>query len=82
VLEKKVKPISVRRAVRMVNENELKYNTLSVKKVNLTINNDGNINSIKGLYKIKKDSVIQVSAQKLTIPVGKLELDKDSFRVV
>lgn len=82
VLEKKIKPISVRRAIRMVNENELKYNTLSVKKVNLTINNDGNINSIKGLYKIKKDSVIQVSAQKLTIPVGKLELDQDSFRVV
>lgn len=82
VIEKKVKPISVKRVVRMVSENELKYNTLSVKKVNLTINNDGNINSIKGLYKIKKDSVIQVSAQKLTIPVGKLEIDKDSFRVV
>ena len=82
VIEKKVRPISVKRVVRMVNEKELKYNTLSVKKVNLTINNDGKVNSIRGLYKIRKDSVIQVSAQKLTIPVGKLELDTDSFRVV
>lgn len=82
VIEKKIRPISVRRVVRMVNENELKYKTLSVKKVNLTINNDGKVNSIRGLYKIKKDSVIQVSAQKLTIPVGKLELDTDSFRAV
>jgi len=82
VIEKKVKPISVRRLVRMVNENELKYNTLSVKKVNLTINIDGNVNSARGIYKIKRDSVIQVSAQTLIIPVGKVELGTDSFRVV
>ncbi len=82
VIEKKVRPMSVKRVVRLVNENELKFNTLSVKKVSLTINNDGNVNTIRGLYKIKIDSVIQVSAQKLTIPVGKLEVDADSFRVV
>ena len=82
VIEKKVKPISVRRLVRMVNENELKYNTLSVKKVGLTINIDGNVNSARGIFKIKRDSVIQVSAQTLIIPVGKLELGIDSFRVV
>ena len=82
VIERKVKPISVRRCVRMVSENEIKFNTLTVKRVSLTINNDGNVNSIKGLYKIKKDSVIQVSAQKLTIPIGRLELGIDSFKVV
>jgi hypothetical protein len=82
VIEKKVKPVSVRRIVRLVNENEIKYNTLSVKKINVTINNDGNVFSVKGNYKIKKDSVIQASAQKLTFPVGKLELDTDSFRLV
>lgn len=82
VIEKKVKPVSARRVVRMVNENELKYNTLSVRKVNLTINNDGKVTSLRGFYKIKKDSVIQISAQKLTIPVGKLELGTDTFRVV
>ena len=82
VIEKKVKPMSVRRIVRLVNENELKFNTLSVKKVGLTINNDGQVNSIKGLFKIKKDSVIQVSAQKGIISVGKLELNVDSFLAV
>lgn len=66
----------------MVYDNEFKYNTLSVRKVNVTINIDGNVNSVKGNYKIKRDSVIQVSAQNLIIPVGKLELDNDSFRVV
>lgn len=82
VIEKKVKMISVRRAVKMVNDNEIKYNTLSVKRVGLTLNNDGDVNSIRGQYKIKRDSIIQVSAQKLTVPVGKLEIRSDSFKVV
>lgn len=82
VIEKKVKPISARRVVKLVNENELKFNTLSVKRVNLTIYNDGKVTSLRGFYKIKRDSVIQVSAQKLAIPVGKLELGTDTFRVV
>jgi hypothetical protein len=82
VIEKKVKLVSVRRAVRMVYENELKFNTLSVKKFNLTVNNNGKVQSLRGYYKIKRDSVIQVSAQSLIIPVGKLELGVDSFRAV
>jgi len=82
VIERKLKPVSVRRVVRLVGENELNYNTLSVKKVRLTINNDGDTHSITGLYRIKKDSIIQVKAQKLTVPIGNLEIDKDSFRVV
>ncbi|MCX6222042.1 MAG: DUF4292 domain-containing protein [Bacteroidia bacterium] len=82
VIEKKVKAVSVRRVVRMVTENELKYNTLSVKKVSLTIDNNGKVNSVRGFYRIKRDSIIQVSAQTLIIPIGKLELGTDSFKVV
>lgn len=82
VIEKKVKPISVKRVVRLVNENELKFNTLSVKKVNLTIDNNGKVTSVRGWYKIRKDSIIHVSAQTLIIPVGKLELNPDSFKAV
>jgi hypothetical protein len=82
VIEKKVKMISVRRAVKQVNDNEIKFNTLSIKRVGLTLNNDGEVSSIRGQYKIKKDSIIQVSAQKLAIPVGKLEINPDSFTVV
>ncbi len=63
-------------------ENELKYRTLSVKKVNLTIENSGKVHSVRGFYRIKRDSIIQVSAQTLIIPVGKLELGTDSFKVV
>ena len=63
-------------------ENELKYRTLSVKKVSLTIDNNGKVNSVRGFYRIKRDSIIQVSAQTLIIPVGKLELGPDSFKVV
>lgn len=82
VIERKLKPVSVRRAVRLVSEKELVYHTLSVKKVRLTINNDGDTHSITGLFRIKKDSIIQVKAQKLTVPIGNLEIDRDSFRVV
>ncbi len=82
VIERKVKPMSVRRVVQTVSENELKYNTLSVRRANVTINIDGNVNSVRGFYNIRRDSVIQISAQTMILPVGKLELDKDSFRVV
>jgi hypothetical protein len=82
VIEKKVKPISARRVVRMVSENEFKFNTLSVKRINLTMDNGDKVYSLRGFFKIKSDSVIQISAQRLTIPVGKLEIGLDSFLVV
>ena len=82
VIEKKVKPITVRRVVRLVSDNELKFNTLLVKKVSLTYSNNGEETSFRGMYKIRKDSVLQISAQKLAIPIGKLEVGIDSFRVV
>ena len=82
VIEKKVKAISVRRAVKLVSDNEIKFNTLSVKRVGLTINSDGDVNSFRAQYKIRKDSLVQISAQKLTIPVGKIEINPDSFKVV
>lgn len=82
VIEKKLKPISVKRVVRMVNQNELIFNTLSVKKVSLTLNNNNEVTRVRGMYKLKKDSIIHVAAQKLTIPLGKMELGTDSFKIV
>ena len=82
VAPKKIKHLSVGRVTRLVKENSLNYETLSVKKVNLSINNDGKSVSARGYFKIRRDSVIQVSAQKLAIPVGKLEIKTDSFRIV
>jgi hypothetical protein len=82
VIPKKIRHLSVGRVTKLVKENALVYNTLSVKKANLTINNSGKSISVKGYYKIRRDSVIQISAQKLTIPVGKMEIVPDSFRIV
>jgi hypothetical protein len=82
VAPKKIRHLSIGRVIRLVKDNSLKYETLSVKKVNLSINNNGKSSSVKGTFKIRRDSIIQVSAQKLAVPVGKLEVDADSFRVV
>lgn len=82
VAPKKIKHLSVGRVIRTVKDNSLKYETLSVKKVSLSININGKSSSLKGSFKIRRDSIIQISAQKLAIPVGKLEVDADSFRIV
>ena len=79
---KKIKRYSVGKVVKMTNENSLKFETLSVKKVAIALTNDGRTTSVRGSYKIKRDSIIQLYAQKLAIPVGKLEVNTDSFRMV
>lgn len=82
VVPKKIRHLSVGRVTKQVKENALRYKTLSVKKANLSVNNDGKTVSMRGYYKIRKDSAIQISGQKLTIPVGKMEIVPDSFRIV
>ena len=79
---KKIKRYSVGKVIKMTNENSLKFETLSVKKVTLSFSNDGKTTSIRGSYKIRRDSIIQMYAQKLSIPVGKLEVNTDSFKMV
>jgi hypothetical protein len=82
IAPKKIRHLSVGRVTKLVKENALNYKTLSVKKANLSVNNNGKSMSVRGYYKIRKDSVIQISGQKLTIPVGKMEIVPDSFRIV
>ena len=82
VLPKRIKRYSVGKVIKMTNENSLKYETLSVKKVSLSLDNDGKVTSLRGSYKIRRDSIIQLYAQKLAIPVGKVEVNTDSFKVV
>ena len=81
-IPKRVKRYSVGKVIKMTNENSLIFETLSVKKVALSYSNDGKSASIRGSYKIRRDSIIQLYAQKLAIPVGKLEVNTDSFRMV
>jgi hypothetical protein len=82
VTPKRVRHLSVGRVIRMVREHTLDYQTLSVKRANVTLDNNGKSISVRGYFKIRKDSVIQISAQKIAIPVGKLEIKTDSFHVV
>jgi hypothetical protein len=82
VAPKKIRHLSVGRVTRFTREKGLKFETLSARKVSIELNNNGKTSSVRGSLKIRRDSIIQVTAQKLTIPVGKLELNPDSFRVV
>jgi hypothetical protein len=77
VTPKRVRHLSVGRVIRMVREHTLDYQTLSVKRANVTLDNNGKSISVRGYFKIRKDSVIQISAQKIAIPVGKLEIKTD-----
>jgi hypothetical protein len=82
VAPKKIKRYSVGKVIKMVNDNALVFETLSVKKFILSLSNDGKVTSVRGSYKIRRDSIIQLYAQKLAIPVGKLEVNADSFKLV
>lgn len=79
---KRIKRYSVGKVIKLTNENSLKYESLSVKKAVLSLSNEGKTTSIRGSYKIRRDSIIQIYAQKLAIPIGKLEVNTDSFRIV
>lgn len=65
----------------MTNDNSLKFETLTVKKAAISLTNDGKTTSVRGSYKIRRDSIIQVYAQKLSIPLGRLEVNTDSFKL-
>lgn len=82
VAPKKIKRYSVGKVIKMVNDNALRFETLSVKKFSLSLSNDGKVTSVRGSYKIRRDSIIQLYAQKMAIPVGKLEVNADSFKLV
>jgi len=81
-IPKRIKRYSVGKVIKMTNDNSLKFETLTVKKAAISLTNDGKTTSVRGSYKIRRDSIIQVYAQKLSIPLGKLEVNTDSFRLV
>ena len=82
VLPKRIKRYSVGKVVKLVSDNSLRFETLSVKKLSASYTNEDKSISIRGSYKIRRDSIIQFYAQKLAIPVGKLEVNLDSFKLV
>ena len=81
-LPKKIKHYSIGKVIKLVNEKSLKFETLSVRKFVMSLSNDGKVTSFRGSYKIRRDSLIQIYAQKLAIPIGKMEVNLDSFKLV
>ena len=79
---KKIRHMSVGRILKNVSANEPTYETLAVKRVSVNVDAQGKSHSFRASYKIKRDSVIQLNAQKATIPVGKLEITPDTFKAV
>jgi hypothetical protein len=79
---KKIKRYSVGKVIKIVNDQSLKYETLSVKKMTMSFSNEGKETTFRGSYKIRRDSIIQIYAQKLAIPVAKMEVNTDSFKIV
>lgn len=74
--------MSCGRILKNVSANEPAYRTLAVKRVAVSMEVGGKSHSFRASYKIRRDSVIQIYAQKATIPVGKLEITPDTFRAV
>lgn len=79
---KKIKRYSVGKVIKIVNDQSLNYETLSVKKMTMSFSNEGKETTFRGSYKIRRDSIIQIYAQKLAIPVAKMEVNTDSFKIV
>lgn len=82
VVPKRIKKFSVGKVIKLTNEQALNFETLSVKKVTLAYSNDNKTTSLRGSYKIRRDSIIQLYAQKLSIPLAKLQVNTDSFTMV
>jgi len=80
-VQKRIKRYSVGKVIKLTNDNSLKFETLTVKKAAISLTNDGKTTSVRGSYKIRRDSIIQVYAQKLSIPLGRLEVNTDSFKL-
>jgi hypothetical protein len=79
---RKIRHMSCGRILKNVSVNEPSYENMSVKRVSVSVEAQGKSHSFRASYRIKRDSVIQINAQKATIPVGKLEITPDTFRAV
>ncbi|MFV0346040.1 MAG: DUF4292 domain-containing protein [Bacteroidales bacterium] len=70
--------VRVRKLLGEINDNTLMYKSIVANKLSITINQDGKETSFQSSLRMLKDSVIEVSARKFSIPAGKVYLTKDS----
>lgn len=83
VKKKNVPLISENKLLRNIESNELTYNTLFAKRVDIVLKNDKGSRSFKASLKIQRDSFIQVSVTApLGIEIARVLLTRDSIKFV
>ncbi|MFV0506186.1 MAG: DUF4292 domain-containing protein [Bacteroidales bacterium] len=70
--------LGVKKVLDEIDNSALTYNSIVANKVSITINNGGKENSFQSSIRILRDSVVEVSVRKFSIPAGKIFLTKDS----
>lgn len=83
VVEKEVMNISEGKLYKNLELNELDYNTLYAKKVDVSVDINGKRNNLKGILKIERDSFIWMSVTApLGIEIARVLLTQDSVKFV
>lgn len=80
--EVKIKPISTQKLLRLVEENQIDYETLESKKVTVRFETPEKKQSLKATYRLKKDSMLILTANKGVLAVGKMALTPEKVDLV
>ena len=66
-----------------VYDNSLEFNTLMIKKLNITFNNNGNKEKFRGILKVQKDSIIWLSIlAPLGVPVARFKFTPNKLSFI
>lgn len=78
----RLRNMPAKRIISQVVENNSPYQSMSCSKVGISIKGGDTKGSLRGMMKILNDSVIYISASKVTIPVAKILISPDSVKMV
>lgn len=78
----KLKPISVNRLIKNVEDNAFDYKGLDIKRIACVYESPENKTSFRASLSSKNDQFIQVSISKLNLPVARILLTPDSVKMV
>jgi hypothetical protein len=74
----KLRPLSVGRLLKHVDENVFDYSHFSVKRMNVEVDNGDSKTTFRSGMQAVKDKQIQISVTKFNIPLGRISLTRDS----
>jgi hypothetical protein len=82
VAPKEIKPMAAEKVLRRVEKESPRYTTYSAKKINVELNAKGEKNSFAAQFKIDHDDKMIVTIRKMSVPVGRALITRDSLKVV